>query len=237
MENKLLVLVENIFSKENLDKDKYLVSKMDARSFVDLSVITKFPKVNALLPQHNSLHDNVNILRNALTQSRKLEIEDREKGSFVRPLKNDLATTILPVKKAAPQDPLVRAQAVWLLLTTKVEQPDEVAYSVEDILQHRVEASVSPSRVYQPKGAADATPSSLERALIAVLQPGKKKVATWSAVDGTTWADKSARRRLMLNDAKAKGAGYNKGMMGVHVCKGPEGPGFPRGRGNPRRGE
>eukprot|EP01061_Rhynchopus_euleeides_P005523 TRINITY_DN14763_c0_g1_i1.p1 TRINITY_DN14763_c0_g1~~TRINITY_DN14763_c0_g1_i1.p1 ORF type:complete len:255 (+),score=42.21 TRINITY_DN14763_c0_g1_i1:488-1252(+) len=246
----LKALVETTFSPENLEKDTYLLSKMDEKRFVALSVILRFPKVSQGMPMGNSAQENLALLRSAVLLSDKLEVSDREGVAYVR-----------GVQAEAPKSVVV-AQDVWVSLTQPATEVEERLFSIDELLAApydlpalSVRSRVRATAAAAPALASDAPPAKAPAArpespspapkgvLGAVLNtspapqasdPGASVAAFPKSHAGQsqeTWADRSERRRQLF----ARTQGYNKGLIAVHLCRGPD-AGNPWGAGRGRPG-
>ena len=97
------------------------MGKMDSKSYVPLTVISKFPKIESHLPKGAQL----DALEAVCEGSEYLQFEIRSTVPCVRrrPQEAQRGTT----------DPGVWAQQFWSELTSPVYTPDETIYTVEDL--------------------------------------------------------------------------------------------------------
>eukprot|EP01060_Flectonema_neradi_P000328 TRINITY_DN10221_c0_g1_i1.p1 TRINITY_DN10221_c0_g1~~TRINITY_DN10221_c0_g1_i1.p1 ORF type:complete len:239 (+),score=51.27 TRINITY_DN10221_c0_g1_i1:271-987(+) len=233
---KLMEAVEATFSKENLEKDKYLVGKMDNKQYVPLSVISKFPKIENHLPKGVQVTD---ALEAACEESELLQFEVRDGIPCVRRKPQEAQRGNI--------DPRVWAQQFWMELTTPINEPDETTYSVEDLTKLEQFSAQQDSFVstygYFEEDARNGFCGVLSTAEIRMREE-EPKAAAWESsaakarretTESDTWADKSAQRRNVMQNLKGRGGGYNKTMIPVEMCRGPDGSGFHIGRGKPVR--
>lgn len=147
-------------------------------------------------------------------------------------------------------DAVREAQGVWLMLTSESAEPDSVYFSNDDLCafshtaqgpplhQERVAENGSGVLARLLMHAEQATVQVEEVQRLEPLKAGGLYSAP-AAADGAgsgNWTERAAARREQYLEGLKQGRGYNRSMMAVQLCKGPEdtaGSGFPAGRGRP----
>jgi la-related protein 4 len=88
LELDIIKQVEYYLSPQNLRSDAFLVSKMDAQHYVSLNVIAEFKLLK-------NITEDLDLIKDALKKSNKVELKVNGDSTLVRPLTTSTRTTIV----------------------------------------------------------------------------------------------------------------------------------------------